>query len=193
MKNICFVSASINLCNFVKYKRNRHKFFSKGLRTPQSPLSGIRRDIMPACREHESVFWSRGFIHHQPSACIGRWLLLQHVTYCCCCCWACMQYDGINLPMKFFSESIVHSSCVSFCVGPTKQASFSCSTFVCVALTMDIETGAPFYLIQGIIANGWMFRIQEIAALLDACTCCALVTSNFGGALIFASGSRPQY
>ena len=69
MKNICFVSASINVYNFVKYKRNRHKFFSKGLRTPQSPLSSIRRDIMPACREHESVFWSRGFIH--PSSAIS--------------------------------------------------------------------------------------------------------------------------
>ena len=85
-----------------------------------------------------------------------------------------MQYDGINLLMKFFSESIVHSPCVSFCFGPTKQASFSCSTFVCVALTMDIETGAPFYLIQGIIANGWMFRIQEIAALLDAVVLAAM-------------------
>ena len=137
MKNICLASASINIWNLIKWKKNIHKYFSKGTKN-SSITRGVkhRRDIItclcPENTRRAAVLWSRGFIHHhQPALAIDSFSTASY----CCCCWACMLCDGI----KFFSESIVHSSCFSSCwINKTVFLQVPL-LFVCVALTSNAQ------------------------------------------------------
>ena len=176
MKNICLASASINIWNLIKWKKNIHKYFSKGTKNSSITRVKHRRDIiMPVSREHEeTVLWSRGFIHHQPALAIDSFSTMPATAaaaeHACCV----MASSSFRNPL-----SILH---VFLHAGSTKQSFCKFHFCLCVwpwqAMRRDRHLPCP--------------RFRKHARCTWQTEVPVLGWSNFSSALMLASGSRPQ-